>query len=234
MKDSGIEWIGKIEKSFNICRLKFLLSEPLAYGANESGIPYDESMPRYIRITDISSDGKLKDENKLSIPADIAQGYILKDNDILLARSGASVGKSFIFKESYGPSAFAGYLIRARLNKNVNPRYIFYYTQSSLYDEWKKQTFIQSTIQNIGADKYNQLPVVIPCKTKQDAIVDKLDTECSRIDAVVEETRASIEEYKKLKQAVITQAVTKGIRPNRQMKDTAEVFGLDLFHAIGK
>ena len=220
MKDSGIPWIGEIGQGFDIYRLKYLLSEPLAYGANEAGIPFEETLPRYIRITDISMDGKLKDDGKLSLSIDAAKDYLLKENDILLARSGASVGKAFVFKESYGESAFAGYLIRARLKEDFNAQYLFYYTQSALYEEWKKQTFVQSTIQNIGADKYNQLPVVLPCKKVQDEIVFALDTECARIDAVMEQTRASIEEYKKLKQSVITQAVTKGIRPNRPMKDS--------------
>lgn len=220
MKASGIPWIGLIGNEFSVYRLKFLLSEPLTYGANESGIPFDESLPRYIRITDISSDGKLKNDNKLSLSIEAAKDYLLKENDILLARSGASVGKAFIFKAEYGISAFAGYLIRARLKQNISSQYVFYYTQSALYDEWKKQTFIQSTIQNIGADRYNQLPVVLPCRQKQDAIVARLNAECARIDAVMEQTRASIEEYKKLKQSIITEAVTKGIRPNRPMKDS--------------
>ena len=62
--------------------------------------------------------------------------------------------------------------------------------------------------------------VPVPSVIEQKRVADYLDTECARIDAVMEQTRASIEEYKKLKQSVITQAVTKGIRPNRPMKDS--------------
>ena len=220
MKDSGVPWIGEIEHEFQVCRLKYLLSEPLMYGANDSGIPYNISLPRYIRITDITMDGKLKESGKLSLSEETAKGFILKDGDILFARSGATVGKAFLYKEQYGLSAFAGYLIRARVREGISPEYLFYYTQSSAYDEWKKQIFIQSTIQNIGADRYNQLPVTIPDLKSQRRIVSCLNTQCARIDAVIEKTRASIEEYKKLKQSVITQAVTKGIRPGRKMKDS--------------
>ena len=216
MKDSGVPWIGEIEHEFQVCRLKYLLSEPLMYGANDSGIPYNISLPRYIRITDITMDGKLKESGKLSLSEETAKGFILKDGDILFARSGATVGKAFLYKEQYGLSAFAGYLIRARVREGISPEYLFYYTQSSAYDEWKKQIFIQSTIQNIGADRYNQLPVTIPDLKNQRRIVSCLNTQCARIDAVIEKTRASIEEYKKLKQSVITQAVTKGIRPGRR------------------
>ena len=62
--------------------------------------------------------------------------------------------------------------------------------------------------------------IPVPDKHEQQAIADFLDTQCAHIDSVIEKTRAAIEEYKKLKQAVITQAVTKGIRPNREMKDS--------------
>ena len=220
MKDSGVPWIGEIEHEFQVCRLKYLLSEPLMYGANDSGIPYNISLPRYIRITDITMDGKLKESGKLSLSEETAKGFILKDGDILFARSGATVGKAFLYKEQDGLSAFAGYLIRARVREGISPEYLFYYTQSSAYDEWKKQIFIQSTIQNIGADRYNQLPVTIPDLKNQRRIVSFLNTQCARIDAVIEKTRASIEEYKKLKQSVITEAVTKGIRPGRKMKDS--------------
>ena len=71
-----------------------------------------------------------------------------------------------------------------------------------------------------SASLWNKLVIAWPSEKEQARIVSFLNTECSSIDAVIEKTRASIEEYKKLKQSVITQAVTKGIRPNREMKDS--------------
>lgn len=72
----------------------------------------------------------------------------------------------------------------------------------------------------LGFKEFRQQPILLPTMEEQKAITSFLDSECARIDAVIEKTRASIEEYKKLKQAVITQAVTKGIRPGRKMKDS--------------
>ena len=125
MKDSGIEWIGEICTDYAIYRLKHLLRTSLMYGANDSGIPFDETLPRYIRITDITLDGKLKDEGKLSLSEESASPYILEDDDILFARSGATVGKAFIYKKEYGKSAFAGYLIKASTNNRVIADYVF-------------------------------------------------------------------------------------------------------------
>lgn len=225
MKASGINWIGDIGDEFILYRLKHLLARPLLYGASESGIPFDNNLPRYIRITDISSDGKLKDTEKLSLSLEAANGYILNDKDILFARSGATVGKAFLYKKEYGPCAFAGYLIKASLDsKLIIPDFLFYYTQSSAYEEWKKQIFVQATIQNIGADKYSELHIPVPSLIIQHRIADFLDRKCADIDNVLENTKSSIEEYKKLKQAVITEAVTKGIRGERPMKDSGSTW----------
>lgn len=168
MKDSGIEWIGEIANEFAVYKFKYLLKTPMQYGANEAGITFDKTLPRYIRITDITSDGRLKQDNRLCIEDTVAKPYILQDGDLLFARSGGTVGKSFLYKQSYGNAAFAGYLIRAVVNRTIAvPEYVYYYTNSSIYDTWKNSIFIQSTIQNIGADRYSNMPIIVPNKHSQ-------------------------------------------------------------------
>lgn len=219
MKDSGVEWLGEIPADWEVKRLKYLLECPMQYGANESGIEYNEALPRYIRITDIDNNNGLKVVNKLSLSEQMAEGYILNDNDILFARSGATVGKTFLYKSEYGRSAFAGYLIRAILDKKkVIPKFVFYYTLSEGYDLWKNYIFIQSTIQNIGADKYMNIVIPTTSIDEQQKIVDFLDEKVGEIDSVIAKTRETIEDYKKYKQAIITEAVTKGLNPDVEMK----------------
>lgn len=174
MKDSGIEWLGKIQTTFLVEPLKFLLCEPMMYGANEKGDKTKEYY-RYIRITDIESDGGLKesDDNQY-LTHDVGCYYELRDGDVLFARSGGTVGKSFIFNESYGKCAFAGYLIKASCNVDaLLPEYLYYYTQSSIYERWKNSVFIQATIQNIGANKFSMLPIVICSIDEQSKILQK-------------------------------------------------------------
>ena len=178
------------------------------YGANESGVPFDESLPRYIRITDITIDGRLKETGRLSLPEEIAKEYILEDNDILFARSGASVGKTFIYKERYGRSAFAGYLIKASVNCEILADYLFLYTQSSIYEEWKKQIFIQATIQNIGADRYNNLPVILPSIQEQKELITYLNNKCAEIDALIGHKVKMISEFEAYKKSLIYEYVT--------------------------
>ena len=209
LKDSGIEWIGKIPQHWEVMRLKQLISKPLQYGANESGENYNENYPRYIRITDIRiDDNSLKDDGKLSLPLDKAKDYILENNDILFARSGATVGKSFIYKSKYGIAAFAGYLIRARIDKKINAQYIYYFTLCNAYEEWKKRIFIQATIQNIGANKYNNLEISLPEKDEQEAIVGYLDKKCSEIDKAIADKEKVIEKFTEYKKSLIYECVT--------------------------
>ena len=209
MKDSGVEWIGEIPTTYSICKLKYLLKNPLKYGANESGIPYSDSLPRYIRITDITPDGNLKCTGKLSLSEESAKDYILEDGDILFARSGATVGKTFIYYQSYGRSAYAGYLIKASLNNKVSPKFVYYYTCSSLYEIWKNSIFIQSTIQNIGADRYANLPVPVP-KTlqEQEEIADYLDAKCAEIDGLIAKKEQLVKELESYKKSLIYEVVT--------------------------
>lgn len=221
MKDSGIEWIGEIPVDWEVSRLKYVLSEPMRYGASEAGVDYDENLYRYIRITDITADGKLKEEGKLSLTEGQASGYILSDNTVLFARSGGTVGKSFLYKSEYGKSAFAGYLISAVADINkMLPKWLIYYTGSSAYKEWTNGIFTQATIQNIGADKYSSMPIPIAPIEVQNKVVDFLDLKCAEIDALIADIQSEIEILEEYKKSVITETVTKGLNYAVKMKDS--------------
>lgn len=208
MRDSGIDWIGEVPEGWKVKPLKWILRKPLQYGANESGLSFNESLPRYVRITDILNNDLREDLQKQSLSEEQAEGYILEDNDILFARSGGTVGKAFIYKLKYGRCAFAGYLIRAQIDDNNNSDYIYYFTQSSSYEEWKRQIFIQATIQNIGADRYSLLEIPLPPLSEQQSIASYLDTKCAEIDALIAIKQAKIDELKDYKKSVIYEYVT--------------------------
>lgn len=209
MKDSGIEWIGEIPKHWKVTRLKYILSEAMKYGANETGVEYSSEMPRYIRITDISLDGKLKDTGKLSLPNNVAKEYILKDKAILFARSGATVGKTFIYKSEYGKMAFAGYLISAYCNEKLfSPELLYYFTNSFAYSEWINRVFSQSTIQNIGADKYVNMILTVPKIVEQQQIVSYLDFKCSEIDTLIADKKHQLDILADYKKSLIYEYVT--------------------------
>ena len=210
MKNSGVEWIGEIPEHWESKKLKNVLKTALKYGANESGVEFQENLPRYIRITDIViSDNSLKMDNMLSLTEKQAKNYILKHNDILFARSGGTVGKSFLYNESYGLSAFAGYLIKAEVSEIVNPKLIYYYTLSGAYEEWKNRIFIQATIQNIGANKYSNMEVVFPPnKSEQDELVKYIERKIEVFSKIFHEKEVLITELESYKKSLIYEVVT--------------------------
>ncbi len=209
MKDSGVPWIGEIPAGWEVRKLKHAIKNRLMYGANESAEFDDVSFPRYIRITDFTEGGKLRDDTFKSLPPDIAHDYILSEGDILFARSGATVGKTFQFKDYDGKACFAGYLIKASPDtKHILSDYLYHYTRSFFYEEWRNSIFIQATIQNIGAEKYQQLSVVVPPIPEQRAIVAFLDRETSRSDAIIDKITDQITKLRELRQTLISHAVT--------------------------
>ena len=193
-------------KSF---RLRYLLSQPLKYGANEAADSDDPNDVRFIRITDFRSDGTLRKETFKSLPIEKAQEYLLEEGDILFARSGATVGKTFIYEESFGACCFAGYLIRARLNrKKVVPQFVKALTETSEYWNLIGLSNIQATIQNVNAEKYAQLNVPAPSVEAQEKIVGVYKDILSRYKHLKANIDRSADRLREFRSALITAAVT--------------------------
>jgi restriction endonuclease S subunit len=210
MKDSGVEWLGEVPEHWAVCRLKQILLEPLMYGANEAAEQDDINQPRYIRITDMNEDGTLDPSTFRSLPASIAQPYLLQDGDILLARSGATVGKSFYFRESLGQSCFAGYLIKARVNKrNFNPKLVYWNFHTVAFWHYVSGSQIQATIQNVSAEKYGNLYLALPIKkSEQIEITDFIDQELSKFNNLINKAQSAIQLMQERRTALISAAVT--------------------------
>lgn len=222
-ESSGVEWIGEIPSEWKVKRLKYITKSPLMYGANESPDSFDETQPRYIRITDIDNNGKLREDSAVSLEIEKSRPYMLKKDDILLARSGATVGKSYIFNEDIS-ACFAGYMIKFEADKaKVNPKFVYYNTFSKMYLNWIESNTIQATIQNVSAEKYKNFSIALPDLTTQNAIVEFLDCETTRIDKLVKIKEVLIERLKEKRTALITHAVTRGLNKNVKMKPS----GLD-------
>lgn len=208
MKDSGVEWIGGIPKYWDIVQLKRILRERMQYGANEAAESDDISYPRYIRITDITENGELRPETFKSLEPSKAKDYLLDKGDVLFARSGATVGKTFLFNAEM-KACYAGYLIKAACDKRrMLPEYLYYYTKSGAYECWKNSVFIQSTIQNIGADKYQLMYIPVPSKAEQKQIVEYIKGKSKVFDAAISKAQHQVELLQEYKQSLITEVVT--------------------------
>lgn len=157
-------------------KLKFgdiVLGKP-TYGANVKGVK-KISDTRYIRITDINENGTLNDE--FVSPEFAEEKYLLKENDFLIARSGNTVGKTFLYDNSYGKAIYAGYLVKYNLNLNiVSPQYILAYTKSLLFKQWITSNKRVSGQPNINGQEYLEAPFIIPPLYKQNEIAATIAT----------------------------------------------------------
>lgn len=154
-----------------------LLSEPPEYGAGEAGIErVDEATPRYIRITDIDENGELLPGLGMTA-ANVEPQYFLRDGDLLFARSGNTVGKSYLHEServSY-PCFYAGYMIRFRFGEKVLPKYVFAFAQTPYYHEWVSAIQRSAGQPNINAQEYRSLEIPLPPLPEQRKIVAELD-----------------------------------------------------------
>ena len=208
-KPTGIAWLPEVPEGWEVVSLGRLIDEPLSYGASETGeVENAPGFVRYIRITDITLDGKLKHDGCKYLAREKAEGVMLEKGDVLFARSGATVGKSYLFNEDI-EACYAGYLIRASVRREkLLPEFLLYFSQSTNYEEWKNRIFIQATIQNISAAKYTRLTLPLPPLPTQRAIVAFLDEKCGKVDRLVAAKEREVALLKELKQAMIAEAVT--------------------------
>lgn len=160
--------------SYPMVKLKNLLLEKPQYGANEVGIIRENNaQPRYIRITDIDENGLISVNELGATVVNAEEKYILNENDILIARSGATVGKAYIHRELPYTCLYAGYLIRFIVNpEKILPDYLFTYTQLNPYKEWVNAVQRPSAQPNINAEEYQSLDIPLPNLDKQREIVD--------------------------------------------------------------
>ena len=180
---------------------------PPEYGAAAASIPYAASLPRYVRITDITDDGRLRVEDKRSADPRQVEGYHLEDGDLLFARSG-SVGRTYLYQSQDGPCVFAGYLIRfCPLPDQAIPEYLEHWTHSDSYYRWIASVARRGAQTNINAAEYSSLPILLPPLPEQRAIAAVLDS----IDEAIEGVEAVITATERLRNALLHELLTRGV-----------------------
>ena len=149
------------------------------YGIGASAVPFSEDLYTYLRITDINDDGTLNLKDLKSVADEKAKDYLLKKNDIVFARTGASTGRNYFYDGTDGDFVYAGFLIKFSIDeRKVNPKYIKYYCQSMEYKNWIKSFNTGSTRGNINAQTFAKMPIPLIDRKQQDnlvAILSSLD-----------------------------------------------------------
>ena len=185
------------------------------YGANISAKAKNSKLPRYIRITDLNDDGSLRDLEWKSVLEEDVKDYLLDGDDVLFARTGATVGKTYIHQKNNGKCAFAGYLVRFKPdNKHLNSKFLFYLTHSKPYWIWLLSIQTWGVQPNVNAEQYSNMPILLPPIKEQQKIASIL----SRVDALIETTQECIEKTQKLKNGLLQTLLTKGINHKKFKK----------------
>ena len=217
MKDSGVEWIGEIPSDWMVQKIKTNFT--IIAGATPKAEKQEYWDGDILWIT--PADYKTVDKYVAGGRRNISEmGYqscgttLVPANSVIFSKR-APIGSVAINTNPLCTNQ--GCL--SCVNKGNGDSRFFYYAMSIFTDEFELMGS-GTTFKEISANNFSNFQLACPHLTVQQRIADFLDAECSEIDSVLEKTRDSIDEYKKLKQAVITQAVTKGVRPNRQMKNS--------------
>ena len=213
MKDSGIAWIGAMPRAWKMNTIAQIF---LQVKCKNTGLQEKNLLSL--------SYGKVKRKSIDTVEGLLPESFdgynIIEKDDIVLRLTDLQNDHTSLrvgLAEERGIITSAYLTIRNR--SNFCPKYLYYYLHS--FDIAKGFYGMGAGVrQGLNWDGVKWLKILAPSAPEQERIAVFLDAECAEIDAVLEKTRASIEEYKKLKQAVITQAVTKGIRGDRPMKDS--------------
>ena len=160
-------------------------SEIGKYGIPASAEAYDKNKVRYLRISDIDDLGNLINTDRKSISSDEIEKYILKEGEIVFARTGNSTGRTYFHEDKNGILAFAGFLIKFGLDKRkVNPKYLKYYTISDEYKSWVNNLSVGSTRGNINAQTFAGCPILLPERKQQDFLVKILSVIDDKIEVL--------------------------------------------------
>lgn len=170
-----------------------------SYGIGASAVERSDNLYTYLRITDIRDDGTLNMADLKSVDDAKASQYLLRPNDIVFARTGASTGRNYFYDGTDGEFVYAGFLIKFSIDpEKVNPKYIKYYCMSDTYKGWVHSFNTGSTRGNINAQTLGGMPIPLPPRPQQDGIVDIL----SSLDAKIRKNIALNENLEQQAQAI--------------------------------
>ena len=170
------------------------------YGMNAAAGAFD-GLNKYIRITDIDEESRCYiDENPVSPKGELDDKYLVRENDILFARTGASTGKTYLYKKSDGKLYFAGFLIRISVNCDNNSNFVYNATLTDRYNRWVRLTSMRSGQPGINSQEYSSYETYYPLLPEQNKITSFL----KKLDQRIEKQRQLVEALKSYKRGALS------------------------------
>lgn len=226
MKDSGIEWIGQIPKDWKIARLCYLIdgykAGPFGSALIMDKLSDEGNILIYTPETIATGNTELPTNKYLpECRKDEMQQFFVKSGDIIFPIVG-SLGRAMVVNENMPIGIINQRLAKFRLSSNeiVYPFFMRLFGESDFFQTYIELMCRGSIIVNLTKMILHDMPVPIPPIKEQQQISDYLDTQCSEIDATAEDIQKEISLLEEYKKSVITEAVTKGLNPDVEMKDS--------------
>ncbi len=183
-----------------------LLARPPDYGVNSPAVPFSDSLPTYIRITDINNDGQFAARARVSVDIDATDEQYLEDGDIVLARTGASVGKSYRYRKEDGRLVFAGFLIRVKPSpERLTSEFLAAYLSTWSYWDWVRLTSARSGQPGINATEYASMPFPLPRDRRTLAEQQKIADCLTSLDDQLNAQTRRLDTLKQHKQGLVQQ-----------------------------
>ncbi|MBU9844655.1 restriction endonuclease subunit S [Rahnella ecdela] len=209
LKSYKFSELGRIPEDWEVHPLGYLLNDSPRYGINAPAVKLGRNIPVYIRITDISDNGYFRPTEKVGVNSPLSDSYILQEGDIVLARTGASVGKSYLYKPEDGTLVYAGFLIKITPDqRSLNSKFLFQFLQTQQYWNWIATNSMRSGQPGVNGNEFASLPIPVPPKKEQTAIASIL----SDMDAELEALEQKLSKIRDIKQGMMQQLLTGRIR----------------------
>ena len=206
MKQGMMEDLLKPREGWKMVRLGECLKQKPDYGINAPAVPYDNNLPTYLRITDITEDGYYSKKDIVSVSSQDALKYVMDEGDLVFARTGASTGKTYLYNPQDGMLVFAGFLIRVRTDENkLLPEFFKYQTQTPQYKNWIAANSMRTGQPGINGNEYEEFSVPIPYKNDKPDLVEqrRIAAILSGIDAKIAAEEKVLEKYEKVKKGLM-------------------------------
>lgn len=186
-----------------------LLKRGPRYGINAAAVPLKPGVATYIRITDIDETGRFAPDPKVGVAHPAIANYDLEAGQLVFARTGASVGKSYLYDPREGRLVYAGFLINIAPDpQRLNPKFLALYAQTKEYWDWVARTSVRSGQPGVNGREYATLPVPVPSIDTQNAIADAL----TDVDDLLATLERLIAKKQAIKQGIMQQLLTGNTR----------------------
>lgn len=211
MKDSGVEWIGKVPEDWVVKKTLYCLTMPLTDGPHETPALYEDGIP-FISAEAVSN-GTIDFEQKRGYISkqyydECCKKYIPQKEDIYMIKSGATTGRCAIVETDEIFTIWSPLAVFRADKNTILPYYLLYILRSEYYQNQVEISWSYGTQQNIGMRDLEKLKIAVPLPEEQTAIVAYLDKKCAAIDSQIAKVEKQIELLNEYKQSIITECVT--------------------------